>query len=114
MTFQTKVPDRERVELKPADMHFAFREAYGESPLPQAYERLLLDAIHGDATLFAREDEIELAWSVVDPLLRAWDQDKKQKNPVLHTYAPGSWGPGEADRLMRSDGRSWQLGCSAD
>ena len=61
LNFQSKVPDTEAVQLKPADLEFHFRDEYGNRPLPESYERLLLDSIHGDASLFMRSDEIERA-----------------------------------------------------
>jgi glucose-6-phosphate 1-dehydrogenase len=68
-----------------------------------AYERLLLDALNGDAVLFMREDEIDAAWRVVDPLLAYWNQD-----PVdFPNYAAGTWGPEAADELLARDGRKW-------
>jgi glucose-6-phosphate 1-dehydrogenase len=104
-TFQTKVPDRERVELRPADMRFDFREEYGETALPQAYERLILDAIHGDAALFMRSDEIERAWAIVDPVV-AWSERPDAPQPDV--YAVGSYGPECADEMLGREGRKWQ------
>jgi glucose-6-phosphate 1-dehydrogenase len=97
------------METAPADMVFHYRRFGGEAALPEAYERLLLDAIHGDATLFAREDEIELAWGLVDPLLKVWERPDA---PNLHIYPGCSWGPKEADEMLEREGRSWQLGCA--
>lgn len=105
ITIQTKVPDRERVELRPADLQFTFREAFGDSALPQAYERLLLDAIHGDAALFMRSDEIERAWAIVDPVV-AWSERPDAPQPDL--YAVGSFGPKCAEEMLEREGRSWQ------
>jgi glucose-6-phosphate 1-dehydrogenase len=95
------------MRTSPADMVFHYNR-FGEDALPEAYEPLLLDAVHGDATLFAREDEVEKAWSVVEPLLRVGEGQRVDEGK-LHTYRRGSWGPAEADRLMKSDGRSWEL-----
>ncbi|MFL7791946.1 MAG: glucose-6-phosphate dehydrogenase, partial [Anaerolineae bacterium] len=76
-----------------------------------AYERLLLDAMQGDASLFARHDEIELAWKLVDPVIAAWE--KPDALPMAF-YEPGSWGPAEADELLAKDGsRTWYSGCEA-
>jgi glucose-6-phosphate 1-dehydrogenase len=81
------------------------------NPLPDAYERLLLDAMQGDASLFARHDEIELAWKLVDPVIAAWE--KPDALPMAF-YEPGSWGPAEADELLAKDGsRTWYSGCEA-
>jgi glucose-6-phosphate 1-dehydrogenase len=105
MTFQTKVPDRERVELKPADLQFNFRDEYGDSAMPQAYERLLLDAIHGDAALFMRSDEIERAWAIVDPVVAA---SERPDAPQPESYPVSSYGPQCATDMLARDGRSWQ------
>jgi glucose-6-phosphate 1-dehydrogenase len=100
--FETKIPGA-GMQTAPVDMEFHYGEHFGERVLPEAYERLLLDAIQGDASLFARGDEIELAWRLVDPLT-------VDVEPVL--YAPGSWGPSAADALLTRDGRDWIMGCS--
>ena len=102
LQFETKVPGA-GMRAEPVDMDFHYGEHFGEQALPEAYERLLLDAIQGDASLFARSDEIELAWRLVDPLT-------VDKEPVF--YAPGSWGPCEADELLSDDGRRWLEGCA--
>ena len=92
-----------------AEMVFNYARFGGA--LPDAYERLLLDAIHGDATLFARKDEIEVAWGIVGPLLRS---SQKRGRARLHLYEKGSWGPTESDEFIGRDRRSWQVGCAAD
>jgi glucose-6-phosphate 1-dehydrogenase len=74
-----------------------------ETPL-DAYEALLLDVIEGDRTLFIRFDEVEWAWRVVDPILKYWAQERE----FIHTYAAGSWGPAEADRLFDSEDQVWR------
>jgi glucose-6-phosphate 1-dehydrogenase len=107
INFETKVPDRERVELKPADLHFEYRDAYGEQALPEAYERLILDAIQGDAALFMGSDEIERAWAIVDPLIAA---SEGPNGPRPETYPVGSYGPPCADNLLSKEGRAWQNG----
>ncbi|NLE77055.1 MAG: glucose-6-phosphate dehydrogenase [Chloroflexi bacterium] len=89
-------------------MEFHYAEDFGASALPDAYERLLLDAMQGDATLFARADEIELAWRIIDPILARW---AKPGASLLAVYEPGSWGPPEADDLLADDGRLWHQGC---
>ena len=71
LNFQTKVPDVDGVRVQPRDLEFDYKEAYGEAPLPEAYERLLLDAMQGDASLFMRSDEIERAWAIMEPLIQA-------------------------------------------
>jgi glucose-6-phosphate 1-dehydrogenase len=83
-------------------MEFHYGARFGEHALPDAYERLLLDALQGDASLFARSDEIELAWSLVDPLTVA-------RAPDL--YVTGSRGPDRADALLDREGHRWLMGC---
>lgn len=97
-----KVPGP-RVELAPVSMDFAYGTAFNRVS-PQAYERLLLDALLGDSTLFARWDEVERAWEILDPLVRRW-ADEPGRNTV---YPAGSWGPAEADALIARDGRAWR------
>ncbi len=77
-------------QLKPVDMDFRYVDAFAEQPVPEAYETLLLDVVEGDATLFMRADQVEVAWQVVMPVLEAWRQGATD----LETYQPGSWGPG--------------------
>jgi glucose-6-phosphate 1-dehydrogenase len=84
------------------DMDFSYSEAFGRSP-PDAYDRLLLDAIRGDATLFARGDEMERAWRFCAPILEAWEDGGE---PAV--YEPGSAGPKEADQLLWRDRRAWK------
>lgn len=88
--------------IAPASMDFDYDLAFG-SYSPEAYERLLLDAIQGDSTLFIRRDEVESAWSIVDSIEAAWARGL----PSLSFYAPGSWGPEQADTLMEREGRRW-------
>jgi glucose-6-phosphate 1-dehydrogenase len=92
-------------------MEFHYAEDFGAASLPEAYERLLLDAVQGDASLFARADEIELAWGIIDPILDAW---KQPGAPPLVFYQQGSWGPVEADEFLAQDGHAWILGCEED
>jgi glucose-6-phosphate 1-dehydrogenase len=91
------------VEVLPVKMDFHYGEKFGAAS-PEAYERLLLDVLTGDPTLFMRRDAVETAWRWVMPLLDRWSE---QQAP-LPTYAPGSWGPAEADRLIQSMGRNWR------
>jgi glucose-6-phosphate 1-dehydrogenase len=92
-------------------MTFLYEQDFGKGTLPDAYERLILDALHGDASLFTRSDEIELAWSLVDPILQGWSSNHA---PVLTFYESGTWGPGKADEFIQADGREWLYGCSKD
>ena len=72
--------------------------------MPDAYQRLLLDALNGDASLFARSDEVEVAWSIIDPILAAWQSPAA---PPLGTYPLGDWGPAYCDEWMQKQGRQW-------
>jgi glucose-6-phosphate 1-dehydrogenase len=109
LRFETKVPGG-AMRTSSVEMDFSFGKEFGETALPEAYERLLLDAMSGDASLFARADEIELSWSVMDPIINGWQSDAA---PPLAFYEKGTWGPPEADRLMSRSSRHWRLGCGA-
>ncbi len=107
LQFETKVPGA-GMTMRSVDMEFHYFSEFGSDALPSAYERLLLDALQGDASLFSRSDEIELAWSLIDPIIAGWESDVA---PKLDFYEPGSWGPETADRLMQRDGRMWRSAC---
>ncbi len=107
LRFEAKEPGA-GMRTRSVDMEFHYAEDFGATALPEAYERLLLDAMQGDASLFARADEIELAWSLVDPILARWAGPDA---PPLATYPLGSWGPAEADELLTQAGWSWVEGC---
>jgi glucose-6-phosphate 1-dehydrogenase len=94
--------------MRPVDMEFHYASAFGQEDVPDAYERLLLDAMHGDASLFIRSDTIELSWALIDPILASWEDGAA---PPLSPYEVGSWGPVEADELLARDGRSWLRAC---
>jgi glucose-6-phosphate 1-dehydrogenase len=102
-TFQAKVPDT-TADMRPVDMAFEYEDSFGPFAIPEAYERLLLDILKGDAALFTRSDSIELGWQLIDPILEGW---KTADAPPLHFYESGSWGPPEADRLISHDGFCW-------
>ena len=85
-------------------MDFHYGATFGGTT-PEAYERLLLDVMAGDATLFMRRDAVETAWQFVTPILERWTG---QTSAPLPTYSAGSWGPPEADALIRATGRSWR------
>lgn len=106
LTFNAKLPGA-GMRTQTVDMDFLYDTDFG-SDLPDAYERLLLDTLQGDASLFARSDEIELSWRVVDPILAGWDAGYAP----LAFYEPGSWGPLEADEMLARDGSVWMLGCA--
>ncbi len=107
LRFQAKEPGA-GMQTRPVTMEFEYAGHFGAGALPDAYERLLLDALKGDASLFARADEIELAWSLIDPVLEQWE---REKSPSLATYGAGTWGPSEADELLAGDGRAWHQQC---
>ena len=98
----TKVPGTTGMRLRPAPLNLSFAEEF-HIRSPDAYERLLLDVVRGDATLFMRRDEIEAAWSWVEPILDAW----AASNEPPRSYAAGSWGPSAAIALIERDGRTW-------
>lgn len=102
LNFQTKVPDQ-GMKLRTTDLDFRFRQSFG-GELPDAYQRLILDALGGDASLFARGDEVELAWKIVDPIQVAWDQGE---GPPLRIYEPGVWGPVESNAWIQEHGQEW-------
>lgn len=104
LRMQAKVPGTSfRIESVKMDFHYG--TSFGKAS-PEAYERLLLDAMAGDATLFARRDEVEQAWAFIDTIEEAWVE--KENAPKLCTYPAGSWGPEEADELLARDKRSWR------
>ena len=107
LRFEAKVPDTV-AELRSVDMEFHYADDFEGIEIPEAYERLLLDALNGDASLFARSDGIELSWRIIDPVLQGFRRDEA---PPLEIYERGSWGPAGADELLGRDGRSWQSGC---
>ncbi len=104
LRLQCKVPGS-TLHIEPVKMDFHYGTSFGRQS-PEAYERLILDAMSGDATLFARRDEVEQAWQFVDVIENAWH--KSDSPPPLCNYASGTWGPKEADDLMRLDGREWR------
>ena len=97
-------PPGSAIRLQPVDLGFHYGEEFGAAA-PEAYERLLLDAILGDATLFIRRDEVEAAWSLVTPIMEGWAAGQA---PKPAPYWPGSWGPDAADALIAQDGRAWR------
>ncbi len=93
------------LRIDPVKLDFHYGTSFGKAS-PEAYERLLLDAMSGDATLFARRDEVEHAWEFIDRIEDAWHSNAAP--PALCEYAAGSWGPKEADDLLERDGRAWR------
>jgi glucose-6-phosphate 1-dehydrogenase len=108
LCFETKTPGA-GMRTRSVDMTFHYAQDFGEAVLPEAYERLLLDALQGDAALFARSDEVDLAWSLIDPLLRAWEAPDA---PPPAIYEPGSWGPEEAAAMLAAQKREWYQDCT--
>ena len=102
LRFQAKQPGPQMV-LQPVDMVFNYTDAYGDRS-PEAYETLLQDVIEGNPTLFMRADQVERAWEIIQPIMDAW----QTRPPVdFPNYAPGSWGPEDAEALIAKDGRHW-------
>ncbi|MGA7613805.1 MAG: glucose-6-phosphate dehydrogenase [Thermoanaerobaculia bacterium] len=101
LRFFSKVPGP-KVRIHPVTMEFRYATAFGGEP-PEAYERLLLDTMLGDTTLFARRDEVETAWEWLDPLLDDWN--RSGSGPA--SYGAGTWGPKAADDLIAQDGHRW-------
>ena len=97
-----KVPNRSN-QIYPIDMKFSYGETFQSTPHP-AYERLLLDCLRGDLTLFVRQDQIEAMWEAVDPVISFWENQPRQDFP---NYAAGTWGPAEASQLLEREGRKW-------
>jgi glucose-6-phosphate 1-dehydrogenase len=104
LRFEAKVPDT-IAELRSVDMEFHYADSFGKTAIPEAYERLLLDTISGDASLFTRADEVETAWSLIDPILQVWEGTPDQQ--PLAFYEPRSRGPAEADELLTYEGSKW-------
>jgi glucose-6-phosphate 1-dehydrogenase len=97
-----KVPGQ-GMSIRTVHMDFLYGGAF-RTGLPEAYERLILDAMLGDATLFTRADEVDEQWALVDSIVAAWERDR----PVFPNYEAGSWGPRAAAELIERDGRSWR------
>jgi glucose-6-phosphate 1-dehydrogenase len=99
--FQSKVPDQ---EMRLRQSHLDFRFDAGGGELPDSYQRLLQDALIGDASLFARSDEVEQAWQIMDPIIAAW---RSPAAPNLHPYEVGLWGPTASMEWMHEQDRQW-------
>jgi glucose-6-phosphate 1-dehydrogenase len=104
LRFQAKQPGP-HMSLQPVDMIFSYSEAYGnDDEQPEAYETLLEDVIEGNPTLFMRADQVEAAWRIIEPILEVW----QSRPPVdFPNYAPGTWGPEDAEALIAKDGHHW-------
>jgi glucose-6-phosphate 1-dehydrogenase len=103
LTFGAKAPGPINT-IEPVQMNFGYAEAFGTEP-PEAYERLLLDVLLGDATLFTRSDEVQAAWAFTTGIIDAWQASPVRNLPV---YEAGTWGPSGADEFIQHDGRNWR------
>jgi glucose-6-phosphate 1-dehydrogenase len=103
LTFEVKPPGHDMI-IRPLCLDFDYEESFGNSP-PEAYETLLEDCIEGDSTLFTRHDWVELAWSLMDPIIQVWNLSRPRNFP---NYEAASWGPKEADEFMAREGRRWR------
>jgi glucose-6-phosphate 1-dehydrogenase len=101
LSLGAKIPGS-RMRIRPVNMEFLYGTAF-MSQSPEAYERLILDAMRGEATLFTRNDEVDAQWSIIDPILKAWHEG----SPAMSTYEAGSAGPPETDELV-GGGRHWR------
>lgn len=108
LRFEAKVPDTD-ADMRSVDMDFHYEEAFGSLEIPEAYERLLQEALQGDATLFTRSDSIEASWAIIDSIMQGWQTDAA---PPVDSYPPDSWGPASADLMLSQNGRHWRHGCS--
>jgi glucose-6-phosphate 1-dehydrogenase len=102
LNFNAKIPGQ-AINIRTVRMDFQYGTSFGKRS-PEAYERLLLDALLGDSTLFARGDMVEVAWELAMHILEAWQQPASN----FPNYQAGSWGPKEADELIERDGRRWR------
>ena len=102
LSLGAKIPGS-RMRIRPVNMEFLYGTSF-MSQSPEAYERLILDAMRGDATLFTRNDEVDAQWSIIDPILQAWHADGDRPLP---TYAAGTAGPAEADALLGGRAQRW-------
>lgn len=104
LRFNSKIPGS-TMRMRPVTMDFRYGAAFG-GRLVEAYTRLLLDCMLGDPTLYSRGDSLEMAWSLVSPILDGW---KSNSNSRVYPYPAGTWGPPESDALLQADGRRWRL-----
>ena len=104
LSFDAKRPGT-HPKIEPVNLDFGYEEAFGDDP-PEAYERLILDAMIGDGTLFIRRDEVEASWSFIDRLHEGWSREDPSR--PLPEYAAGTWGPTEAELMLDREGRRWR------
>jgi glucose-6-phosphate 1-dehydrogenase len=103
LKFSVKYPLAEN-QIYPVDMVFSYKDVFGTDTHP-SYERVLVDCLKGDLSLFVRQDSVEAMWEVVDPIIQRWEETKDRF--ALPNYPAGSWGPPEAEKLMEMEGRKW-------
>ncbi len=101
LRFVAKVPG-ENINVGNVVMNMSYADAFNR-PIAEAYERLLLDCMRGDATLFNRRDSVDRAWELIQPVLQVWEA-----TPGVHLYEDGTQGPAAADEMMGRDGHSWR------
>jgi glucose-6-phosphate 1-dehydrogenase len=104
LKFSSKIPGSS-MRMRPVTMDFRYGSSFG-GHLADAYTRLILDCMLGDATLYARGDSVDVAWQLITPIHEGWASNKKSK---VDNYAAGTWGPAEADQMLANDGRRWRL-----
>ena len=100
--FGSKVPGP-AMEVRDVSMDFSYGQSFTEAS-PEAYERLILDVLLGEPSLFPQDEEVELSWKILDPVEKHWARSSAK----LEQYASGSWGPASADAMMARDGRAWR------
>ena len=96
---------KEKMALVKQNLNLDFLGSSSMSRIPEAYERLFLDVIQGDQTLFVGREEVEASWGWCDSLIKAWDRRAVDLNP----YPAGSWGPVKSEQLIENDGRNWHV-----
>ena len=103
LRFDAKVPDTV-AQTRSVNMDYHYSDFFEKKDIPEAYERLLLDVLTGDASLFTRADQTELSWALFDPILRYWEDPS---SPPPEVYEPGSWGPASAAKMLQTENRQW-------
>ena len=101
--FETKVPDTV-AQTRSVNMKYHYSDVFDQKDIPEAYERLLLDVLTGDASLFTRADQTELSWALFDPIIAGWEDPIA---PAPEPYEPGSWGPASSLRFLKAEGYQW-------
>ena len=104
LKFSSKVPGSS-MRMRPVTMDFRYGTSFGVH-LADAYTRLILDCMLGDATLYARGDSVDVAWSLITPILEGWKSNRESR---VYDYPSGTWGPKESDAMLQGDGRRWRL-----